>query len=366
MEKELGYRKIQSTGRGSFITSLPKEWVQEIGVGRGSEIAFKVRDDLSLVLTPRKIMERKNENVKSEIKEYWILVEPKEDPQSTYRKLRALYVVSADLIHVRFKGGGDSSKHKAAINNLVRNMLLGSEIIDETPNEMTIQTLVNHPEFPVEKATRRMAILALSANREAILALKNTDQRAFQSIIDAYNDVYRLDLYVVRQLKFGVERNLFKELGFSTPKEFLGYRIVANSLKTIADNALNIANNIIALKKLIENETLYLKELVDEELYSQILNFNSLAQQSLEESLKAMFQRSYEYADKIISQLESFTALEHDLISLMLSKKRDPNVATIFRLVIDGSRQVVEHSRTIADVTLNRTIEEMCSRQGFQ
>jgi phosphate uptake regulator len=252
------------------------------------------------------------------------------------------------------------------INNLVRNTLLGSEIIDETSNEMTIQILINHPEFPVEKATRRMAILALSANKEAILALKNTDRSAVQSIIDAYNDVNRLNLYVVRQLKFGVEQNLFKELGFSTPKEFLGYRIVANSLKSIADNAVNITDNIMALNKLIENQTLYLRELIDEELYSQILDFNSLAQQSLEESLKAMFQRNYEHADKIVSQLESFTKLEHDLVNLMLSKKLDPNVSSIFRLVIDGSRQVVEHGRTIAEVTLNRTVEEKCSMQGYQ
>jgi phosphate uptake regulator len=366
MEKDLGYRRVQSTGRGSFITSLPKDWVQEIGIGRGSEIAFKVQDDLSLVLIPRKMMEERKENVKSKVKEYWILVESKEDPQSVYRKIRALYVVSAELIHVRFKGGGDSSKYKAVINNLVRNTLLGSEIIDETSNEMTIQILINHPEFPVEKATRRMAILALSANKEAILALKNTDRSAVQSIIDAYNDVNRLNLYVVRQLKFGVEQNLFKELGFSTPKEFLGYRIVANSLKSIADNAVNITDNIMALNKLIENQTLYLRELIDEELYSQILDFNSLAQQSLEESLKAMFQRNYEHADKIVSQLESFTKLEHDLVNLMLSKKLDPNVSSIFRLVIDGSRQVVEHGRTIAEVTLNRTVEEKCSMQGYQ
>jgi phosphate uptake regulator len=155
-------------------------------------------------------------------------------------------------------------------------------------------------------------------------------------------------------------------LGFSTPKEFLGYRIVANSLKSIADNAVNITDNIMALNKLIENQTLYLRELIDEELYSQILDFNSLAQQSLEESLKAMFQRNYEHADKIVSQLESFTKLEHDLVNLMLSKKLDPNVSSIFRLVIDGSRQVVEHGRTIAEVTLNRTVEEKCSMQGYQ
>jgi phosphate uptake regulator len=359
MEKDLGYRRVQRTGRGSFITSLPKEWVEKTGIDRGTEIAFKERDDSTLLLVPRKVLEEKKETEKPEPKEYLVSVDSKEDPQSVCRRLRALYVVSAELIRIRFKSGGDFSKHKAAINSLIRNTLLGSEIIDETPNEMTIQILINHLEFPVESAIRRMAILALLANRDAILALKNLDQKdLIQSVLDGYNDVNRLNLYVVRQLKFGIERNLFRELGFRTPKEFLSYRLVASVIKSIADNAVNIANNVVTLDKLLENQMLFLKEPIDEEVYSQILEFNSLAHKSFEESLKALFQRSYEHADRIISESEALTASENDLITLMFSKKLDPNVSSIFRLIIDGSRRVVEYSRNIAEVTLHRTVEE--------
>ncbi len=51
-EKDLGYRRVQCTGRGSFIISLPKEWVQDIGLKRGSEIAFNLEPDSSLTLVP--------------------------------------------------------------------------------------------------------------------------------------------------------------------------------------------------------------------------------------------------------------------------------------------------------------------------
>src|SRR3990170_332530 len=367
MEKDLGYRRVQRTGRGSFITSLPKDWVQKAGIGRGSEVAFISRDDSSLLLVPRKIMEQKKEEVeKAKPKEYWVLVDSKEDPHSLCRKLRALYVVSAELIHIRFKGGGDFSKHKAAINNLARNMLLGSEIIDETSNEMTLQILITHPAFPVETAIRRMAILALLANRDAILALKNINQEGLiQSVIDGYNDVNRLNLYVVRQLKFGIERNLFKELGFRTPKEFLSYRVVTSNIKSIADNAVNIINDVVALERMLENQMLFLKEPIDDELYTQILEFNSLAHKSFEESLKALFQRSYERADKIIAESESFTTFENNLINLMFSKKLDPHVSSIFRLILDGSRRVAEYSRNVAEVTLHRTVEEKSSARAF-
>ena len=67
-EKDLGYRRVQSTGRGSYIISLPKEWVKDIGLKRGSEIAFEVQPDSSLVLVPRKLKETVDEESKQ--KEY--------------------------------------------------------------------------------------------------------------------------------------------------------------------------------------------------------------------------------------------------------------------------------------------------------
>ncbi|MEM3726532.1 MAG: phosphate uptake regulator PhoU [Candidatus Bathyarchaeia archaeon] len=365
MEKDLGYRKIQCTGRGAYIISLPKGWVQNVGLKKGSEVAFKVRDDSSIILVPRKIMERQ-ELEKPKLKEYCISAEPKEEIQSICRKIKSLYVIGADLIHVRFKGGEGASKYKMAINNLAKDILLGSEIVDETPNMVTLQILISHMEFPLEKAVRRMAVIALSANKDAIMALKSGDPELIQGVVNAYNDVNRLNLYVIRQLKFGIERNMFKELGFKTPKEFLAYRIVVNDIKSMAENAMNIVNNIVTIKKLIQDQMLFLKEPIDEELYSQVSNFNSLTHQLFEESLKAMFKKDYRHADEIISQAESLVTRENDLLMLMSSKKLDPNVSAIFRLILDSSRRIMDYSRDVAELTLNMTIGEISSMQTFK
>lgn len=226
------------------------------------------------------------------------------------------------MIRVRFKGGDNFLTLKMAINKLVREALLGSEIIDETPSEFVIQILVKHPDFPVEQAIMRMAVIALSAHMDAILVLENADQNLIQNLINAYNDVNRLNLYVVRQLKFSVERNLFRELGFRTPKEFLGYRIVVNEVMSVAENAKNIVNNLIAFQKMIDGQSLSLRKLIDNAVYSKILNFNSLAHRLFEESIRAMFKRDYKQADDIISQIEASATLENEIISLISSKKR--------------------------------------------
>src|SRR4030066_1785445 len=255
-EKDLGYRRVQCTGRGSFIISLPKEWVQDVGLKRGSEIAFNIQPDSTLALVPRKIMEKEGRGDASKPKEYCINVDPKEPPQSTLRMIRALYAIGADIIRVHFKSIEEAEKYKTEIKNFARDSFLGSEIIDETPEEITLQILIRHSEFPIEMAVRRMAVVALSANKDAITALKNRSPTFFENVINAHNDVNRLGLYIVRQLKYGIERNLFRELGFRTPKEFLLYRIAVNELQTISEKAMNIINNLGTFQKMIEDETL--------------------------------------------------------------------------------------------------------------
>jgi hypothetical protein len=108
------------------------------------------------------------------------------------------------------------------------------------------------------------------------------------------------------------------------------------------------------------------REPVDEEIHAQLVNFNSLAHQLFEDATKAMFKRSYKDAEKIIAKRESFVPLENELIILMSSKKIDPNVASILRLIFDSSRRIMEYSQNMAELTLNRTVEEICSTLAFK
>ena len=365
-EKDLGYRRVQCTGRGSYIISLPKEWVEDIGLKRGSEIAFNIQTDNTLTLVPRKIMEKEGKNAALKQKEYYINVDPKEPPESALRMIRALYAIGADIIHVHFKNLKDTAKYKAEAKNFIRDKFLGAEIIDETPDQITLQILIKHSEFGIEKAVRRMAIVALAANRDAIASFKDPSTELFESVIHSRNDVNRLGLYIVRQLKFGIERNLYRELGFSNPKEFLLYRIAVNDIENISENGLNIVNHIGAFQKLIDSEELFVKNRLDEEAYSQINSYFTLAQQLYEDAVKAVFKRDYKDAEKLISKRESLIPMENELMMLISSKKFDPNVVSILRLIFDSTRRIMDYSRNMAELTLNRTVEELCSTLTYR
>ncbi|UCD73418.1 MAG: phosphate uptake regulator PhoU [Candidatus Bathyarchaeota archaeon] len=358
MEQDLGYRRIQRTGRGSYIVSLPKEWVLSSELEKGSQLAFKIQEDSSLLLVPRNVLEEHDET-KAIVKEYMIHVTRKDVPQSISRRIMSLYVISADSIRIICGDEEITSEQKTAIKNTVK-MLLGTEVVSETSKEITIQILINHPEFPIETALRRMSAIATIMDNNAVSALKDFDENLIQDVIDSDTDLDRLNLYVIRQLKYGVERNLSKEMGFESPKEFLGYRIVAKNLENVGDNAVGTAKNVLTLKRLLDDQTLILQEPMDEEVYSSVCKLNSFSHRLLEDSLRALFKRDYHLADETISQFMSTgLELEKDAFNLMLYKSMDPNVASVLRLVIDNARKMMEYGRDIAEVTLNRTVEEI-------
>jgi phosphate uptake regulator len=311
-------------------------------------------------------MEKEGRDNAAKPKEYYVNVDPKEPTQSTLRMVRSLYAIGADIIRIHFKNTQDATKYKNEIKTLARDNFLGSEIIDETQDEITLQILIKHSEFTIEKAVRRMAIVALAANRDAISALKDRNTALFESVINAHNDVNRLGLYIVRQLKYGIERNLYRELGFRTPKEFLLYRIAVNDIESIAQNAINIINNLAALQRLIDDEILFLKDPLDDEIYNQLIYYSTQAHQLYDDAIKALFKREYKEAEKLISKRESLVALENELIMLMSSKKLDPNIVSVLRLIFDSSRRVMDYSRNMAELTLNRTVEELCSTLTYK
>ena len=97
-KRDLGYRRVQRTGRGSYIISLPKDWIKDLKLTKGSEIDFNLHTDSTITLIPRKIKEKSRDIEESQLKEYYINVEPeKEELHATLRMIKALYVISPNI-----------------------------------------------------------------------------------------------------------------------------------------------------------------------------------------------------------------------------------------------------------------------------
>jgi len=336
------FRKIQITGKSSFIVSVPKKWVTKLALKPGDQIAVKTFDDYSILLTPKRFMEKAGR------KEAQITVSAEDNIQSIIRRIISYYLISYNVIRVKSKEGPLTPLQRASIKDAIRRKLMGAEVVTESSDEVVIQILIGHPELSVQNALMRMFTIASLMHKDAITALKNIDKEIARSIIATDDEVDRFDLYIVRLLKTAIQDSRFmKEAGLKNLRECLGYRLATRSLERVADHSVKIAENILFLEKPINDL-----------VYQKILEYNSSASKLLEDSINALLNENYNMADKLMSRVGEVSALEKSIVEGILKQKFDIKTTSSLRLILESSKRIAECSEDIVEATLNRTVEK--------
>src|SRR6266568_3950122 len=129
-------RKLQMTGGASYTVSLPKNWVKEQGLKVGDVVAVMPRSDSSLTLIPHeKIPAGKNRGAEVTVSP------PKEqDREQILRTILAQYLAGYDIIRVRFPATARPDL-RTYLREAARKMFVGSEIIEESKDELSAMPL---------------------------------------------------------------------------------------------------------------------------------------------------------------------------------------------------------------------------------
>ena len=340
--KEGETRKLQVTGGSTYVLSLPKRWVTQNGLEKGSSLLVRQEENGLLTILPPEM----GKTEKTE--EALIKVSPEDNSEALIRKTVATYLLGYNIIHIRAKDQKEIlSTQRNAIKTFARNMLVGTEIVTDTSTDLTLQVLLSYPELSVPSALRRMSIITASMHKDAITALKNLDYQLAKDVRATDYDVNRFHLYIIRQLKIAIQNpRIITEIGLKTPIDCLGYRLITKMVERTADHATNIAKNVLLLKKQL-----------DDEFLNAIQEMNQVAISSFETSIESLFRRDFDLAESVIARANKIVSLEKK--ALLSSKETDIDEASNIRLVIESVRRIAEYSMDIAEIVLNMTVESV-------
>lgn len=335
-------RKLQVTGGSTFILSLPKEWATKNELKKGSSMLVREEEDGSLSVAPASYPNKEKQD------EAFIRASLNENTDAVMRTAISAYLDGYNILHIRSQGQKVlPSKLRNHLKGFARNYLVGTEIVIDTPTELTLQVLLNYPELTVQNALSRMSIIASSMHREAISALRKLDYTSAKSVIETDREVNRFGLYVVRLLKLAVSnQRIVKEIGLSNQRECLGYRLIAKAVERTADHATKIAEN-----------TLLLEEQVNEELLEKISQLSMLAISMFENAMEALFKHDFNLAESVIEKLGQVHKLEKEAVVFSDSARVDEIVH--LRLLIESVRRTAEYASDISEVVLNLNIESV-------
>ena len=178
-------RKLQYTGGSSYIVSLPKKWIQEMGLKQGDHVLILRQTNSMLQIAPA------SKRISKEQKEATIEVAKANHPYFIARKLIALYFVGFNVINIVPKEDRLLAEQREVIKNIVRRVLMGTEIIADSATGITLQVLINLLDLSVDAAFKRMLLIAKSMYRDALLALKENNKELAEEVIKSDDEVDR-------------------------------------------------------------------------------------------------------------------------------------------------------------------------------
>src|SRR6187200_1641436 len=348
-------RKIQFTGRSTYILSLPKKWMEEMHLKPGDPVNLTREANNSLLIIPHA---ERNSNMTNEA---IAIVLEKENVNSLQRKVISIYLSGYNIIHLKSKTGRINPAQRDAVREIVRKNLVGTEIIADSLEEIIIQVLLTLPELSVNTAVRRMFLIASSMHRDAILALGERNYELAKEVIKSDDEVDRFSLYILRNLVIATQNErVLREIGLKSPADCLSYRVAVNSIERIADHSYGIADKCLKIE-----------EKIPKDAYQKIEKMSNLSLGALSDSVEAFLRRDYAMADSVVNKAKSIRSLENDIISFINKEEEDKiirvePVNTDIRLILEDIRRTAEHASDIAEAAMNQTIGEVITVERRQ
>ncbi|HHI00264.1 MAG TPA: phosphate uptake regulator PhoU [Thermococcus litoralis] len=242
------FRKIQFTGRSSYIISLPKKWVKENNLRRGDVVPIVVNPDGSLLILPKEPKEI------SESKE--LVISKDISPDMAVRLLISAYIQGYDIIDVKFTE--DMPLYKVKIRGTIQN-LPGLEIILEEPLSITSKSLLADEEVNLREIIERLTSILISMIEDLMLIREFERKEILRDINGLENELdrfYFLTLRAVNKILSG--GSIVKDGGLIKRNfDLLGVLFIVRNIERIGDHMVRIAENFDP-----DLDIAYLKEIV--------------------------------------------------------------------------------------------------------
>ena len=220
-------RKLISFGKGSYILSMPKGWIEENNLKKGDLISI---DDGGFEL----VLRAGQPILKQELKEVSIDTKDK-NIEFLKTEIVSSYLNGFDTINIHFEG---NPREMLRIKDIIRN-LSGLEIMEQTSSRIIAKNLINLNEISINNIIRRMDIITRAMIEDAMLCCK--DKGIYDDILHRDIDVNRLYFLGYRVIKHAMKNPRAAKMLQLEPWQLHGDMVMILEIEKIADRQKRIA-----------------------------------------------------------------------------------------------------------------------------
>ena len=227
-------RRVQVTGGGSFVVTLPKEWVRRVGLAAGGEVVVEYGPDGSLVLRP--LGGGRRGGLLS------VRVEARgAGGEDLLRWVVSYYIAGVDVVEI--VGAPDAVLRELV--GLVSSRLMGVEVVEEASGRVVLQVVVDPASMSLDRSFGRLARTVGYMLDDLARGIESGDRGLLESIPGRDDVVDKLFIFVWRQVFLVLSgRRLARELGARSLGDAVVAMTAAKHLERIGDHASSIAQAV--------------------------------------------------------------------------------------------------------------------------
>ncbi|KUH32249.1 MULTISPECIES: phosphate uptake regulator PhoU [Thermococcus] len=229
------FRKIQFTGRSSYIISLPKKWVREHGLSQGDVVPLSINPDGSITIFPKEPKEISERKVLTISREY--------SPDMAVRLVISAYIQGYDVLEIVLSG--EMPLYKVRMRKVLQS-LPGVEIILDEPQRMVAKSLLDEEEVNLAELLNRIRSLIMSMLGDLELLIQNPgEEEILRDINDLENELDRFYFLIIRAVnRILTKRGVTEESGIIRRTfDLLGILFIVRNIERIGDHITRIAEN---------------------------------------------------------------------------------------------------------------------------
>jgi len=227
------FRKIQFTGRSSYIVSLPKKWVVGNNLKQGDIVPMVLNPDGSITIFPREPKDTSEKKRLEISKDY--------SPDMAVRLVISAYIQGYDTFEIIFPE--EMPFYKVKIRKILQG-LPGVEIILDEPTRIIAKSLLDEKEVNLSEILMRIRSIVISMLGDLELLVDNPNENEIiKDLHDLENELDRFYFLTIRTAnRLLSQRTIAEESGIIRRHfDLIGILFIVRNIERIGDHIIRIS-----------------------------------------------------------------------------------------------------------------------------
>ncbi len=233
-------RKIQVLGGSTYTVSIPKRWVDRLGIEPGDFVSLQLTKDGHLLI--------RSKSAPQPVEKRGTLDPSGLSPDEIHQRLLGLYLAGFKRIEVH-RDPKIAPEAMSAIRDLSRSVS-GLELVQETQSTAILEDIIDPTRFSMKMALERMYALLRSSMVRIVDGFLGKDTVGLTESLAKLEDVERLSWIVMKQHRMIAEEPVLAlDLNLDVA-DSPAYALTAQHLKAMAWTCRDILDMLAELDKL--------------------------------------------------------------------------------------------------------------------